>query len=38
VSAAREKNDRELFDKKTHRQIAPRYVFEIDVAGGAGRR
>jgi ABC-2 type transport system permease protein len=29
VSAAREKNDRELFDKKTHRQIAPRYVFEV---------
>ena len=28
VSAAREKNDRELFDKKTHRQMAPRYVFE----------
>jgi ABC-2 type transport system permease protein len=30
VSAAREKNDGELFDKKTHRQIAPRYIFEID--------
>jgi ABC-2 type transport system permease protein len=29
VTAAREKNDRELFDKKTHRQIAPRYVFEV---------
>jgi len=29
VSAAREKNDRELFDKKTHQQIAPRYVFEV---------
>ena len=28
VSAAREKNDRELFDKITHQQIAPRYVFE----------
>jgi ABC-2 type transport system permease protein len=30
VSAAREKNDRELFDKKTHSQIAPRFIFEID--------
>jgi ABC-2 type transport system permease protein len=29
VSAAKGKNDRELFDKKTHRQIAPRYVFEV---------
>ncbi len=29
VRAAREKNDRESFDKKTHRQIAPRYVFEV---------
>jgi hypothetical protein len=29
VSAAKEKNDRELFDKKTHQQIAPRYVFEV---------
>ena len=29
VIAAREKNDRELFDKKTHQQIAPRYVFEV---------
>src|ERR1039458_2255710 len=28
VSAAREKNDRELFGKITHQQIAPRYVFE----------
>jgi ABC-2 type transport system permease protein len=28
VSAVREKNARELFDKKTHRQIEPRYVFE----------
>ena len=29
VSAAREKNGRELFDKKTHQQIAPRYILEI---------
>jgi ABC-2 type transport system permease protein len=29
VSAAREKNGRELFDKVTHQQIAPRYVFEV---------
>ncbi|MGO9232523.1 MAG: ABC transporter permease [Bryobacteraceae bacterium] len=28
VSAAREKNERDMFDKKTHRQIAARYVFE----------
>ena len=32
VSAAREKNGRELFDKKTHLQIAPRYILEIDAA------
>jgi len=29
ISAAKEKNDRELFDKKTHQQIEPRYVFEV---------
>ena len=29
VSAARVKNERELFDKKTHQQIQPRYVFEV---------
>jgi len=29
VSAAREKNGRELFGKITHQQIAPRYVFEV---------
>jgi ABC-2 type transport system permease protein len=29
ASAARDKNDRELFDKKTHQQIVPRYVFEV---------
>ncbi|MGB7763346.1 MAG: ABC transporter permease [Bryobacteraceae bacterium] len=29
VSAAREKNERQMFDKKTHRQIEPRYVFEV---------
>ena len=29
VSAAKEKNDREMFEKKTHLQIQPRYVFEI---------
>jgi ABC-2 type transport system permease protein len=29
VSAAREKNDRELFGTITHQQIAPRYVFEV---------
>ena len=28
VSSAREKNDRELFGKITHQQIAPRYFFE----------
>jgi len=32
VSAAREKNDRELFDKRTHQQLAPRYIFETDAA------
>jgi ABC-2 type transport system permease protein len=31
VSAARDKNDRELFDKKTHQQLAPRYILEIDA-------
>jgi hypothetical protein len=35
VSAAREKNGRELFDKKTHRQLLPRYTFEIDAAAAA---
>src|ERR1039457_7538228 len=35
VSASREKNGRELFDKKTHRQLLPRYTFEIDVAAAA---
>ncbi len=29
VNAAREKNERELFDKKTHQQIEARYVFEV---------
>ena len=29
VGAAREKNEREMFEKKTHRQIAARYVFEL---------
>jgi ABC-2 type transport system permease protein len=28
AAAARDKNERDLFDKKTHQQIAPRYVFE----------
>jgi ABC-2 type transport system permease protein len=40
VRAAREKNDKELFDKITHRQIAPRYSFEIvpvDVDAAARR-
>ena len=29
VSAVREKNERDLFDKETHQQIAARYVFEV---------
>src|SRR5262245_11714017 len=29
VRAARAKNDRELFDKKTGQQLVPRYVFEV---------
>jgi len=29
AGAAKEKNDREMFEKKTHLQIEPRYVFEI---------
>ncbi|HWD00447.1 MAG TPA: ABC transporter permease [Candidatus Sulfopaludibacter sp.] len=29
VSAATEKNQRDLYDKVTHQQIAPRYVFEV---------
>lgn len=36
VNAAREKNERELFDKTTHQQIAPRYVFET-IAPAANR-
>jgi len=34
ASAAKEKNDREMFEKRTHLQIQPRYVFE-NVAPGA---
>ncbi|MGO9008948.1 MAG: ABC transporter permease [Bryobacteraceae bacterium] len=38
VRAAQEKNQREMFDKKMHRQIAPRYVFEVIApAAGSGR-
>lgn len=33
IQAAREKNDRELFDKVTRRQVTPRYAFEIVPAG-----
>jgi ABC-2 type transport system permease protein len=29
VSAAQDKNERELFDRKTHQQLVPRYVFEV---------
>src|SRR5262245_59976154 len=29
VKAARAKNERELFDKKTRQQLVPRYVFEV---------
>ena len=29
VRLAREKNERQLFDKTTHQQVAPRYVFEV---------
>ena len=29
VTAAKEKNEREMFEKKTHQQIAPRYIFEV---------
>ena len=28
IQAAQEKNARDLFDKTTHRQMQPRYVFE----------
>jgi len=34
VGAAREKNERDLFDKKTHKQIANRYVFEVIPPSG----
>jgi ABC-2 type transport system permease protein len=34
VNAATEKNERELWDKKTHQQIAPRYVFEVVAPDG----
>jgi hypothetical protein len=37
VGAAREKNEREMFEKKTHRQIAARYVFDV-VAPEADRQ
>src|SRR5690242_21815037 len=29
VRFAREKNDKEIYERKTHRQVLPRYVFEI---------
>jgi hypothetical protein len=29
IQAAQERNTKELFDKTTHRQVQPRYVFEI---------
>ena len=29
VNAAKEKNERELFDQKTHQQMVPQYVFEV---------
>jgi ABC-2 type transport system permease protein len=29
VAAATAKNDRELYDKRTHEQLVPRYVFEV---------
>jgi ABC-2 type transport system permease protein len=29
VAAATTKNERELYDKRTHQQIVPRYVFEV---------
>jgi ABC-2 type transport system permease protein len=34
VNAAKEKNERELFDKKTHQQLVPRYVFEVIAPDG----
>ena len=34
VNAAKEKNEADLFDKKTHQQIMPRYVFEVLVPDG----
>ena len=37
VSAVREKNERELFDKKTHRQIEARYVFEVIIGRASCR-
>lgn len=33
VRLAREKNDRQLFDKATHQQVVPRYVFEVIPPG-----
>jgi ABC-2 type transport system permease protein len=35
VRAARAKNEKELFDKKTGQQVVPRYVFEATPAAGA---
>ncbi|SPE38666.1 exported hypothetical protein [Candidatus Sulfopaludibacter sp. SbA3] len=37
VSAAQEKNERELFDKKTHQQLVPRYVFEVLAPAADGK-
>ena len=38
VAAAREKNDKEVLDKVTGKQIAPRYVFDIVEPAGDARQ
>ena len=37
INAAKEKNNRELIDKKTHQQMEPRYVFEVIAPAADGK-
>ena len=37
MSAAKERNDREMFEKRTHLQILPRYVFENIAPAADGK-
>lgn len=38
IQAAQEENAKDLFDKTTHRQVHPRYVFEMEAPAADARR